>query len=295
MQNFSITDVIEEMPLISILDVGAMKDDPNRYQTLLDRGLATVVGFEPRLDALAKLEGGENEFYLPHAVGSGSQEIFYECRHGGCSSIYKPSPPHIDSFTSIGTSEGANFEIVGEAPITTVRLDEIEQLTEADYLYIDVQGAELDVLKGAEKMLGDVAVIDLEVEFVPLYENQPLFADVDRFMRAHGFLIHKLIDVSGRPFKPFLLNDNPAEAISQLLWADAVYVPNFTRFAETAPQRLLKTAIILHEVYDSYDLAALALAAREEMTGDGVYGDYLKSLKKNQPLVHSFMNVRNRV
>ena len=73
------------------------------------------------------------------------------------------------------------------------------------------------------------------------------------------------------------------------------YAPFLPHTPHNPPQRLLKTAIILHEVYDSYDLAALALAAREEMTGDGVYGDYLKGLKKNQPLVHSFMNVRNRV
>ena len=295
MPNFPITDVINDIPLISIVDVGAMRSDPSRYQTLLDRGLARLVGFEPRLDAMEKLESSESELYLPHAIGNGLHRTFYECRHGGCSSTYKPSSSYIDSFTSIGTNGDANFEVVGSAPIKTIRLDEIEQIIGADFLYIDVQGAELDVLRGAEKLFKNIAVIDLEVEFIPLYEDQPLFADVDQFMRSHGFLVHKLIDVSGRPFKPFILNNNPAEAISQLLWADAVYVPNFTLFEQSEPQRLLKLAIILHEVYDSYDLAALALAAREESTGDGVHNAYLNSLEKNQPLVHSFITVRNQI
>lgn len=57
-----------------------------------------------------------------------------------------------------------------------------------DFLSIDVQGAELEVLKGAVKTLAqDTVAIQLEIEFVEIYSGQPLFADILRHLEAAGF------------------------------------------------------------------------------------------------------------
>ena len=61
-----------------------------------------------------------------------------------------------------------------------------------DGLKLDVQGAELAILRGAGALLDGVRVLDLEVEFNPIYRSQPLFADVDAFLRERGFALWRL-------------------------------------------------------------------------------------------------------
>ncbi|MBD1906677.1 FkbM family methyltransferase [Funiculus sociatus GB2-A5] len=56
-----------------------------------------------------------------------------------------------------------------------------------DFLHMDVQGAELKVLKGAGKFLKKIKVIWLEVEHISLYQGQPLKKEVENFMRENGF------------------------------------------------------------------------------------------------------------
>ncbi len=79
--------------------------------------------------------------------------------------------------------------------IKTTTLDEyceLNKITTIDIIHMDVQGAELLVLKGGPHMLKSVKSIWLEVEAVELYKDQPLKKDVERFMKKTGFV--KFID-----------------------------------------------------------------------------------------------------
>lgn len=58
-----------------------------------------------------------------------------------------------------------------------------------DFIHMDVQGAELHVLKGAEKMIKKTASIWLEVSEVETYKTQCLRKDVESFMQEAGFLL----------------------------------------------------------------------------------------------------------
>ena len=76
-----------------------------------------------------------------------------------------------------------------------------------DFIHIDVQGAELMVLKGGDSILSKVVAIWMEVEAIPLYRNQPLKNDVEQFMMTHNFIkVADTVDeVSG---DQFWLNNN---------------------------------------------------------------------------------------
>jgi FkbM family methyltransferase len=61
-----------------------------------------------------------------------------------------------------------------------------------DLLWLDVQGAELMVLKGSEKILKSVKIINLEVGFKRTYLNQPLYFEINDFLVSKGFRLHHL-------------------------------------------------------------------------------------------------------
>jgi len=58
-----------------------------------------------------------------------------------------------------------------------------------DFAHIDVQGAELRVLKGAKKHLKNIKSIWLEVADIEIYKNQPLRSEVEEFMQDQGFYL----------------------------------------------------------------------------------------------------------
>lgn len=93
---------------------------------------------------------------------------------------------------------GERAEVERTVQVRQVRLDEV--LDEAiDILKLDLQGYELNALRGCGELLGRTALILTEVEFVPLYEGQPLFGDIDVFLRSKGFSLLNLYDLFTHP------------------------------------------------------------------------------------------------
>lgn len=74
--------------------------------------------------------------------------------------------------------------------VKTSRLDSfcrMKNIEKIDFIYLDVQGAELMVLEGAGKFLRNIGAIWMEVEAIELYKGQPLKNDVQKFMQQNGF------------------------------------------------------------------------------------------------------------
>lgn len=167
--------------------------------------------------------------------------------------MLEPNTPLLRRFTQLEEVT----TVVERSEMQTRRLDEL--LPElpggrADFLKLDVQGYERAVLQGAQRALKDVLVLHTEVEFVEMYEKQPLFAEVDQLLRQAGFVFHRFASLHGRPLKPLHYAANPLQPISQQLWADAVYVRDMWDLQTYSKEDLLKAAFILHEVYQSYDV-----------------------------------------
>ena len=271
-------------PRIHIADVGAMtvlddatlEDAPPVYHRLLETGAAAVTGFEPVAEECEKLNrrAAPGQRFLPYAIGDGGVGTFRRCNAAMTSSLYEPDLELMGRFNHLGEL----CRVVERSPMATHRLDDIPELGAVDYLKLDIQGAELDALAGAPSTLAGTLVVHTEVEFVALYRGQPLFADVDRELRRQGFCFHCLHGVSGRTFKPVVVNNDPRRGLNQALWGDAVYVKDWMGWDRLEAASLLKAALILHEVYGSYDLAQHALEHHDRQTGAALQMRYLERL-----------------
>jgi FkbM family methyltransferase len=72
---------------------------------------------------------------------------------------------------------------------TADRFFRSQNLERIDFLKLDTQGTELEILKGARGYLseGRIAVIKTEVSLLPVYRDQCTFSEVDCFLKEHGF------------------------------------------------------------------------------------------------------------
>jgi FkbM family methyltransferase len=96
--------------------------------------------------------------------------------------------------------EGAReFQIQAKAEtaVPVVPLDLLvarEKLPVPDLLKLDVQGYELEVLRGADTTLRSARAVLCEVSFREFYTGQPLFTEVVEYLGARGFTLHALAE-----------------------------------------------------------------------------------------------------
>jgi hypothetical protein len=66
-------------------------------------------------------------------------------------------------------------------------------------LKLDVQGFELEILKGGESLLSGAEVILTEVNFLDIHQNVPLAADIVYWLNERNFVIYDICGMGRRP------------------------------------------------------------------------------------------------
>jgi len=242
----------------AVVDIGAnpIDGDPPYAQMLRD-GLCTVVGFEPQAEALAELHAaaGPHERYLPYAVGDGGEHELKVTWMNGMTSLLEPD---VDRLSTL--NEFARYgQVLSRSPITTTRLDDIDDLGPLDLLKIDIQGSELTVFRHGTRTLADAVAVHTEVSFVPLYENHPMFGEVDSELRSQGFVLHTFAALKKWPIAPAVLDGDIFENHQQFIEADVAYVKDFSRLDLLDPEQVKHLALLAHHVWQSPDLAVRCL------------------------------------
>jgi len=188
----SIASILPPLPRLKIVDVGAMWTgaDQDRYANLIRSVPCEVIGFEPLTTEYQKLVAmaRPQHSYFPYFIGDGFVRTFHECKAPFTSSLLEPDVAMAANFELLGDY----VEVVGRQKVQTTRLDDVPETSGVDLLKVDVQGGEMMVFEGARERLGSALIVDVEVEFLPLYKNQPLFAEIDFFLRSRGFELHQL-------------------------------------------------------------------------------------------------------
>ena len=147
---------------------------------------------------------------------------FYITRHPDGSSLLKPNKEFWKDFPA-----GKKFDVVREEPTKVTTLDSLN--LQADFIKIDVQGAEGMVIRGGINTIKNASCVEVETNFAPRYIGQSYFSEIDVTMRELGFA---LMDFKRRYYK----KGNPMVGgpRGQLTHGDALYMK------EVVPEEILQ-------------------------------------------------------
>lgn len=107
---------------------------------------------------------------------------------------------HGEQSSMLGLGTGNSF---GESvQVTTTTLDDLvveKRFPSPDLIKLDLQGAELEALRGAERSLASAKSVLLEISFLPIMEAGPLLAETVQFMKERGFCCYDILALWHRP------------------------------------------------------------------------------------------------
>lgn len=217
---------------LALVDVGA-RGGLKRNWAAAKRHLR-VLGFEPdrreydRLVQSAATADVPSEYFNVALHNQGGSVPLYIARDRGLSSIYEPDRAFLDAFPEAG-----RFDIEGVQQVEVDTLDNqlrARNINDIDFIKADTQGSELFVLQGAAHALAASALgVEVEVEFTPIYKGQPLFAEVDIFMRSLGYLLFDLKPCYWKRAAGW----KAGGSYGQIVWADALYLKSVPALAQT--------------------------------------------------------------
>jgi FkbM family methyltransferase len=215
------------------------------------------LSFEPQAEGLASLNDRKSdlETYLPYVIGDGSPATLHVTALPGMTSLLEPNHSVLGLFNGFS----AWSQVIQKVPVKTWRLDGLPEITAIDMLKIDVQGSELAVFKSGRERLKRAVVVHTEVCFLQLYKDQPLLAEIDLDLRGLGFIPHEIVHVNRRTILPVFHPEVPNSAVNQVIFADIVYVRDFSKHELMDDEQLKHLALIAQCCYGSFDLAVNCL------------------------------------
>jgi FkbM family methyltransferase len=148
---------------------------------------------------------------------------------------YASTTPQVHVFEFLLGPEESNQVVLNEAdtassillekdgpkhPIAMYKMRTVDSVIESetqrapDFLKLDVQGYELEVLKGATSYLNEIQVILAELNFLDLHEGISLIDEVVRWLAERGWVAFDICGLTRRP-------------LDDALWqSDFIFVPS---------------------------------------------------------------------
>jgi FkbM family methyltransferase len=179
----------------------------------------------------------------------------------------------------------------------SVALDDYLSASEhdrVDFIKIDTDGHDIEVILGAQAMLtaGGALGLTVEVQFHgPTHDYANTFANIDRILRGHGFTLFDLDTYRYSRAElpaPFVLNLAAQTTSGQVQWGEALYfrdlaAPDYERMwpYEITRERVMKLAC-LFDLFDLPDCAAELIINRGGFLDPGLRESLLDLLASGE-------------
>ena len=260
-----------------IVDIGASGGIDSRWSKITEFYKGILFEPDPREYETLKNNSDGNIIVLNSALSDSKKEVeFHLCKKQMVSSIY---PPNFNLLNKFPEAERFNVEKI--IHLNTDTLDnqlKKEGINEVDFIKIDTQGYELSILKGSSGCIENIIGLEVEVEFEPMYIGQPLFSEVDSYVKNKGFI---LIDLK-RYFWKRNDNKNTGSSKGQIMFGDALYFksPEKILSISSISQEKIIRAIYVYLSYGYIDLSQVLLNDAKNLLEEKVYILLLNILKK---------------
>jgi len=249
-------------------DVGArwgLEEPFKSYRDCVD-----VISFEPDQEEYEELSNKKmnRDLVLPYALYSEEKIINLNLTKArGCSSIYKPNISFLNKFPDVERFDVEETEEVQATTFDTLFKHQIIQ--QLDFIKLDTQGTELDILRGGEKLINDNIIgLQIEVEFKQMYNGQPVFSEIDHYIRNKFEL--ELFDIRKACWK-YIEGRGIGPSKGQLIFGDALYfrnpfeLPNWcSQFGEEEAKNKVIMACFMGMIY-GYPDYSLCILERPEL------------------------------
>jgi FkbM family methyltransferase len=271
-----------------LVDIGAAGEYPFKWKPA--EKYLQLIGFEPIQMEFEKLPQNNHFKYFNTALYDKKDRITLYIKKKGNASILKSNIPLLREFPDV-----ERHDLLKTEEIETDTLDNQfrkAQIDKVDFIKLDTDGSELFILKGAKETIrSHIFGLEVEVEFIELYENQPLFADVDAFIKQQGF---ELWDIQ-RHYWQRKIREGFHGLKGQLVFGNAVYLrklDNFQGMIDILENDFAKKSKILNAVtvcliygYGNYGLELLK--RNEGLFEQEEYHRAFKSISKKRGLLPS--------
>jgi len=234
-----------------MIDIGASGGAVELWKKLGDH--VHIVGFEPDERAYEKLMQKSTTpsriTYLDTLLydQSNKNHNFYYFNEQQLSSMLEPDANVLKCF-----GKQKPWEIAQTKEVTVDTLDNQlmkNNINDVDFIKLDTQGTELMILEGARTIVNNSLFgVFVEVEFTPVYRQQPLFSDVDNYFRKRDFQLFEFVRTKywRRPYFGKYVSSK-----GQTIYGDVLYfrtTQSFFKLLEQYPDPVVKKSKLLKAV-----------------------------------------------
>ena len=207
--------LLGQTKVTTVFDVGAwIGKTAASYSEVFSESV--VHAFEPFPESFAKLKANTGK--LDRSILVNELAV---CAEVGEKILHSNK---IETTNSLLESKSTNSEhdffrdTINRISVKTTNLDEYcktNGVNHINILKVDTQGGELEVFRGASKLLeqGKIDLIYCEVSFIAMYEDTPLFHDIVQFFEAYDYTFHNIYGAVSNEY-------------GQLAWSDAIFYSN---------------------------------------------------------------------
>ena len=197
---------------ITILDVGATGlNYKNKFSYSFDLAATKLIKVD---DLMSEKKEANEELINTLLWSENKKKKFNITKNLISSSLYEINEEVLKNFKNFD-----EHQIIDIKEVFTKKIKDIQEIDKCNFMKLDAEGAELEIMKGMEDKIDNVLGVEIETQFVERYLGSPSFAEVNKFLEDKGFELY-LLNVESWVREDGFFNSSSNHKV---IWGDLVY------------------------------------------------------------------------